>query len=380
MIKSIFKTVLKPVWQPFRNRIELLISNQLTSILHEASVRNQKIIDFENTNEAHAHQMHDQLTLLRRELSEQHQKITALQHVKDIHIHQINTLNIEINAVRHMTYAPNPALQQSSSDAPFMQYSNCQASDFFHPRYIQLCKLIDQRPRLHRKQWEFIYVLHKLLETGVLTAGARGLVFGVGREPLPAVFAAMGIDITATDAPLDLTATADWVGSDQHSSAVEGLMYPAIVPDDKLRKHVTYDFCDMNAIDSKFNGYDFNWSSCCFEHLGSIEAGLRFVVNAVENTLKVGGVAVHTTEYNVVSDTDTVETGGTVIFRHRDIIELVQRLRERGHEVEVFNIGPAAHALDFHVDAPPYSGDVHLKLQLASYVTTSVGLVVRRGR
>ena len=104
------------------------------------------------------------------------------------------------------------------------------------------------------------------------------------------------------------------------------------------------------------------------------------MVNAVENTLKVGGVAIHTTEYNVASDTDTLEAGDTVIFRHRDMVELVQRLRDRGHEVEAFNIGPAAHTLDFHVDAPPYSGDVHLKLQLASYVTTSVGLAVRRGK
>lgn len=348
MIKSVLKSALRPIWKPVRGWIEQIVSNQLAPHIKQISISDQKI--------------------------------TVLQQAKDIHIHQLNALSAEINAARHMTYAPDPALEQSAPDSPFMQYANCQASDFFHPRYIQLCKLIDQRPRLHRKQWEFIYVLHKLLESGALKAGARGLVFGVGREPLPAVFAAMNIDVTATDAPLDLSVTADWANTDQHSSAVEGLMYPNIVPDDKLRKHVTYDFCDMNAIAPKFNNYDFNWSSCCFEHLGSIEAGLQFVINAVENTLRIGGVAIHTTEYNVVSDTDTVETGGTVIFRHRDIIDLVQRLRDRGHDVEAFNIGPAAHALDFHVDAPPYSGDVHLKLQLASYVTTSVGLAVRRGK
>ncbi|MGR4872146.1 hypothetical protein ACIPRI_25125 [Variovorax sp. LARHSF232] len=58
--------------------------------------------------------------------------------------------------------------------------------------------------------------------------------------------------------------------------------------------------------------------------------------------------------------------------------DLVRRLRERGHEVEEFRLGPAAHTLDFHVDTPPYTGNAHLKLLLANYVTTSVGIVVRR--
>lgn len=348
MIKSIVKSALKPFWKPVRARIEQIISSQLGP-----PTRHLLLLD---------------------------KKVVELQKIRDMNVQQFDSLKEQIHATRHMTYAPNPELEQSQPDSPFMQYSNCQASDFFHPRYIQLCKLIDQRPRLHRKQWEFIYVLHKLLEFDALQVGARGLVFGVGHEPLPAVFAAMDINVTATDAPLELAGTVLWANSNEYSSAVEGLIYPNIVPDDKLRKHVTHDFCDMNAIDPKFNNYDFNWSSCCFEHLGSIESGLQFMINAVENTLKVGGVAVHTTEYNVASDSDTLEAGDTVIFRHRDMVELVQRLRDRGHEVEAFHIGPAAHTLDFHVDAPPYSGDVHLKLQLASYVTTSVGLAVRRGK
>ena len=340
--------MLLPFWAPLRIRMEHMIASHLTPVFEKIS----------NSDE----------------------KIAELQYAKNIHSHELNVLRSEIHAARHMIYAPDPSLQASNDDAPFMEHSNCQASDFFHPRYIQLCKLIDQRPRLHRKQWEFIYVLHKLLCSKVLQPEARGLVFGVGREPLPAVFAAMNIYITATDAPLDLTVTTDWSNSDQHSSSVTGLLHPNIVPDDKLRKYVTYDFCDMNAIDDKFNNYDFNWSSCCFEHLGSLEAGIQFVINAVEKTLKIGGVAVHTTEYNISSNVDTVETGGTVIFRRKDIDELVCRLRERGHQVDEFTVGPTAHALDFHVDVPPYSGDVHLKLQLASYVTTSVGLTIRRGR
>ena len=135
----------------------------------------------------------------------------------------------------------------------------------------------------------------------------------------------------------------------------------------------------MNNIDPSLGGYDFNWSSCCFEHLRSLEHGLQFVINAVEKTLKVGGIAVHTTKYNASANDATLTEGVTVIYRRRDMEDLVRRLRERGHEVQPFIIGPPSHALDYHVDVPPYSHDIHLKLLLATYVTTSVGIVVRRG-
>ena len=68
------------------------------------------------------------------------------------------------------------------------------------------------------------------------------------------------------------------------------------------------------------------------------------------------------------------------MYRRRDMEVLVQRLRDRGHQVEDFRVGPMAHALDFHVDVPPYTGNVHLKLRLAGYACTSAGLVIRRGQ
>ena len=282
--------------------------------------------------------------------------------------------------MRRSTFVPDPGLSPSSADAPFIATSNCQASDFYHPRYAQLCKLMAHRPHFHRKQWEWVYVLHKLIEAGVLHPGSRRLGFGVGTEPLPAVFASMGVDVTATDAPMDVDRADAWHATNQHSGDVSQLLHPEIAPDDLVRSKVSHHPCDMNQIDLELTGYDFNWSSCCFEHLGSLEHGLQFVINAVEKTLKVGGVAVHTTEFNASSNDATVAEGDTVIYRLRDMEQLVTRLRDRGHQVEPFVVGPTAHALDYHVDVPPYKHDIHLKLLLAGYVTTSVGLVVRRGR
>ncbi|WP_435477723.1 hypothetical protein [Variovorax sp. RT4R15] len=301
------------------------------------------------------------------------QRLVALEQVVSEQVEQLRN-------VRRSTFKPDPSLNPASESSPFMPASNCQASDFYHPRFAQLCKLMAQRPHFHRKQWEWVYVLHHLEQAGVLSKGSRGLGFGVGTEPLPAVFASMGVDVVATDAPLDASRAADWHSTHQHSGDVSQLLNPHIAPDDLVRAKVAHRQCDMNDIDPSLRNFDFNWSCCCFEHLGSLEHGLRFVVNAVENTLRIGGVAVHTTEFNASSNEATVAEGSTVIYRLRDMGELVERLRDRGHDVQPFIIGPTEHALDYHVDVPPYVQDVHLKMLLASYVTTSVGLVVRRGR
>ena len=360
MIKQTVKTLLRPAWSMLQSRIEGISEAKAREVLasQPSPSASPSLREIEGVVDANVVQ----------------QLMSQLQQMQgDVDWLKNHAL------LRSSMYAPDPMDGQTDASAPFMAYSNCQASDFFHPRFAALCKLMNARPHLHRKRWEWVYVLHKLIESGILREGSRGLGFGVGTEPLPAIFASFGVHVTATDAPDELDTTGGWHSTSQHSGSVEQLLNAAIAPDDLVRAKVEHRACDMNAIDSNLTGYDFNWSSCCFEHLGSIELGLQFVVNAVEKTLKPGGIAVHTTEYNASSDSDTVETGPTVIFRRRDMLELVQRLRQRGHHVEDFVIGPTAHALDFHVDAPPYSHDIHLKLLLAGYVSTSVGIVVRRG-
>ncbi|WP_174504507.1 hypothetical protein [Acidiphilium sp. C61] len=104
------------------------------------------------------------------------------------------------------------------------------------------------------------------------------------------------------------------------------------------------------------------------------------LINAVEKTLKPNGLAVHTTEFNLSSNNDTLETGHTVIYRRRDIEELVNHLEKRGHSVESFVIAPDSHPLDFHVDIPPYTHAPHIRLMYEKYIVTSVGLVIKRGR
>ena len=292
---------------------------------------------------------------------------------------RIAALENQVAAMKRSIFIPELSRSQGAESSAFMASSTCQAEDFFHPQYTKICKLMGQRPQLHRKQWEWVFILNALIKNNALQDGARGLGFGVGTEPLPAVFASLGVEVMATDAPMEVLNAGDWKASNQHSGDVAQLYFPNIAPNDLVRKMVSHKPCDMNDIGGEFSNYDFNWSSCCFEHLGSIELGLQFVINSVEKTLKPGGIAVHTTEFNSSSNSDTVSEGGTVLFRLRDLEELVERLRSRGHSAETIVIGPTEHILDYHVDVPPYSQDLHLKLLLAGYVTTSIGIIVRRG-
>src|SRR5580658_10492300 len=54
---------------------------------------------------------------------------------------------------------------------------------------------------LHRKMWEWLFIAEALRERGMLAAGCTGLGFGVGHDPLVALFAAEGCEVVATDQP-----------------------------------------------------------------------------------------------------------------------------------------------------------------------------------
>ena len=140
---------------------------------------------------------------------------------------------------------------------------------------------------------------------------------------------------------------------------------------------VTFRFVNMNQIPGDLRNFDFLWSCCSLEHVGSIDLSLEFILRSLE-CLRPGGVAVHTTEYNVHSNTDTLMTGRTVILRQRDIEDLAGRLRREGHEI-FLDLRPGQAPADFYIDVPPYFEAPHLRLEFASYVSTSVGLIIRKG-
>lgn len=232
---------------------------------------------------------------------------------------------------------------------------------------------------MHRKLWEWCFITDVLYEDGKLKPGNSGLGFAVGREPLVAYFASMGVSILASDLDVERAANAGWVGSNEHAASLEILNERNICPKEVFADMVRFQEIDMNNFRvDELGKFDFVWSSCAFEHLGSLEHGLKYVENAMD-CVKPGGLAVHTTEFNVGSNEVTHSEGGTVIYRRRDIDDLIRRLRKQGHKVRIrYNLGD--QPADYNVDVPPYTHDVHLKLHLMGHTTTSIGLVIRKKR
>ncbi len=249
----------------------------------------------------------------------------------------------------------------------------CTESQFYEPAYAYWCEQFKEHPRTHRKQWEFCYILQALSVRGKLSPEFKGLGFGVGEEPLAALFAARGVEVTATDLGVKQAAHAGWISSGQHAKALEDLNGRAICPHDQFAARVRFETVDMHAIPAAFLDYDFTWSACALEHLGSLADGQDFIIGSLK-TLRPGGVAVHTTEFNVDNDGDTLDSGATVLFRRQDIEAVFERATRMGYRCSA-NWTTGGRRLDAYVDLPPYSNDEHLKLRIEPYTTTSIGLI-----
>jgi len=214
----------------------------------------------------------------------------------------------------------------------------------------------------------------------MLECGRIGLGFGCGREPLVGLLAKFGCKVTATDLETEAARQRGWVSTNQHTSSREALYEVAseYVSGNLFDSNVKFQYLDMNAIpDELHDQFDFAWSACALEHLGSLRRGVEFVKNSVR-CLKPGGIAVHTTEFNLSSNEETLESLGCSVYRERDIRELIEELREAGFEVAPLNLNTGDGRVDKHVDLPPYGFSPHIKLMLEGFVVTSIGFIIRR--
>ena len=229
---------------------------------------------------------------------------------------------------------------------------------------------------MHRKMWEWLFICRALEERGMLVPGRRGLGFGVGREPLVALFAAQGPEIVATDLEPDQAARDGWTATGaEYTGGLAGLNDHGLCPPEEFAARVQYRYVDMREIPDDLTGFDFTWSSCAFEHLGDLAAGLEFVTSQMRCVVP-GGVAVHTTEFNVSPGDRTIDHAPTVLYRRRDIEGLVERLVGEGFAISCdFTEGDTPD--DRHVDVPPFS-DTHLRTRLGEFETTSIALVIEK--
>lgn len=240
----------------------------------------------------------------------------------------------------------------------------------------------------HRKLWEYFYVLQGLWEQGCLAEGRRGIGFGCGTEPLPSCMAARGVDVLATDAPAGHERANDWA---DYRMSLEASYFPNLVAREQFERHVSQAAVDMNAIPDSLRNFDFCWSACALEHLGSIEKGLTFIERSLD-VLKPGGWAIHTTEFNFANDRETIDHWPTVLYQRKHLADFAERLRAKGHWVAELDFDPGDKPLDKFVDLPPYKAgireyfrnemkdfDSHLKIGIDGFACTSFGLIVRKG-
>ena len=173
------------------------------------------------------------------------------------------------------------------------------------------------------------------------------------------------------------------------ASSRAALFRPGLLDAEAFDRLVFFRAVDMRRIppDLMDGSFDFVWSACAMEHLGSLERGARFALDAMR-CLRPGGVAVHTTEFNLDQSGGTLRRGETVLFQRRHLDALAGRLAEAGHEMLPLDDRPGEGALDGFVDMPPYEGaeagragfpTPHLRLSIGGFPVTSAGIVARAG-
>jgi SAM-dependent methyltransferase len=259
------------------------------------------------------------------------------------------------------------------------------SAHFDHPDFLRWEAVISARPEpvvpplpfKHRKMWEFALILAIVDRCGLYRAGARGIGFGVGSEPLAAAFARGGVDVVATDQPADQGRAWDRTGQLMHGLA--NLSYPHIVDDEELARRVTVRPVDMNELPADLGQFDFTWSSCVIEHLGSPALGLEFVRKSA-SLLRPGGVGIHTTEMELVPRETTMDYGHCAVYRPDDLLGLEQQLLADGFDVD-FNLHvPMDSPEDRFISPanPKIPDPSHLKLAIGDSISTSFGIVVRR--
>jgi 2-polyprenyl-3-methyl-5-hydroxy-6-metoxy-1,4-benzoquinol methylase len=241
----------------------------------------------------------------------------------------------------------------------------------------------------HRKLWELAYVLQAMHENGHIRAGARGLGFGCGTEPIPSYLAKNGVSVTVTDLAAAEAQAAGWAATNQHAASLDQAFMPDMINRDEFDRLVSLRYVDMNAIPDDLTGYDFCWSVCALEHLGSIRNGIAFIENSLA-TLRPGGLSVHTTEFNIEPHGATIDNWPTVLFQRAHFGTLAQHLRDNGHYVAPLNYDLGDKPMDRFIDLPPWIHDMPqetqqflggtpaLKVALDGFPSTCFGILVRK--
>jgi 2-polyprenyl-3-methyl-5-hydroxy-6-metoxy-1,4-benzoquinol methylase len=249
-------------------------------------------------------------------------------------------------------------------------------SDYASDWYKERAEDVRHPAIVDRKQWEVICLLQALKERDMIQPGKRGLVFGVGQEITVSFLAGNGCEILATDMFPDNEKAKLWNESNQWCDTLDKLKYNNLISDDNFDRLVKFRHVDMNNLPDDLGEFDFCWSLCALEHLGSSQNGMDFVTNSIKY-LKPGGVAFHTTEFDIDPDYPKYETVDNVFYKETDIEDLVRLIEDQGYIVEPRDYSLGNHLKDYPVRDFGYNGRLKL-FSGNSNLVTSIRLIIRR--
>jgi len=111
------------------------------------------------------------------------------------------------------------------------------------------------------------------------------------------------------------------------------------------------------------------------------KSGLQFLINSW-TALRPGGIAVHTTEFNVIFKPGYIEVGASVIYRKGDIEALDYRLRKLGcayprHWILMAG-SETTWIIAFDTLLTILHGRQHVKLMIASMSSTSMLIIIEK--
>lgn len=308
--------------------------------------------------------------------------------VHNIRILSLNVKSLGYELARQLAAALPPAVETAPRHVGLKTSLSTQA-DIESDWAAHWCGQLQVPVVFHRKLWELSYILQAFHEYGVLRPGMRGLGFGSGSEPLSSYLASLGVASTVTDLPIDEAEGRGWIETNQHASGLDNAFHAHLVARADFDRLVDFRPVDMTEIPDDLTGYDFCWSVCALEHLGTIDKGLEFIERSLD-TIKPGGLAVHTTEFNIENEGQTIDNWPSVLFQQRHIEALAARLRAKGHIVAEFDFDPGRKVLDRFIDLPPWGHDGqsqldswlgaphHLKVAADGFIATCLGIAIRK--
>ena len=269
-----------------------------------------------------------------------------------------------------------------------LQSQAASAAQCQDPAYLRWFRLLMGMPEgdlaglvFNRKTWEWAYIAEAVTQAGLMEPGRSALGFGVGTEPLPALFASRGLHVTATDQGAE--GVDHWADTGQLMTGLTGLSRPHLLGDDELAARVTTRNVNMNDVPDDLGAHDVIWSSCVIEHLGSPERGLDFVLESCE-MLAPGGIAVHTTEIEMTRRDTTADYGNCAVYRLADLQDFATRLGAAGLRASFNFTVPMDTPEDRWISLVGLEGDAaprdlaHLRLALGDSISTSFGILIRR--